>query len=357
MIRNPRISFVTRKWPPSMGGMETYSVKLVEHLREFSEVEPIFLVGNQDGSTPGALRILLFGARAAALLIFVRKPADIVHIGDMASWPLALVAQLRSRKTTIAISAHGTDVSYPDKGGILGRLYEMYLRAGSNLLNAIVFANSPATGKRAQCYGFAKLVTVPLGTDIKPQENPEVGRNILFAGRLIPSKGCAWFIKNVLPALPSDVGLDVAGTIWDENERNALDAPKVRYMGKLERDELVSAYANALCVVVPNIESAMPAFEGFGLVAVEAAAAGGIVVASATSGVEAAVIDGKTGFKCPPEDADAWRQSIKKIAMWSPERRANHIATSIAETQSSFCWQRVAHDTFTGYGWPKHVQT
>ncbi len=334
-----------------MGGMETYSAKLVKNLGEFAEVEPIYLVGNPDGSTPGPLRIILFGARAAVALVFARMPADIVHIGDMASWPLALVGQLRSGKSTIAISAHGTDVSYPDKGGILGLIYGAYMHLGARLLNVIVIANSPATTERARRYGFAKLVTIPLGTDIEPCEIPKVGRNILFAGRLIPSKGCAWFIEKVLPELPNDVGLDVAGTIWDESERTALEKPKVHYLGKLTHSDLVRAYADALCVVVPNIESAKPAFEGFGLVAVEAAAAGGVVVASATTGVEAAVIDGKTGFKCAPESVEAWARTIMQIAAWSPEMRAEHIANSIAEIQSYFNWQRVAQETFDSYGW------
>lgn len=339
-----------------MGGMETYSANLVEQLAEHADVKPIFLAGNRDGSTPSVFAILAFGMHAAASLLFVRNPADIVHIGDMASWPLALVAQLRSRKTTIAISAHGTDVSYPDKGGLLGLLYDIYMRLGARLLNVIVIANSPATCQRAERYGFAKSVSVPLGTDIEPSDDLNVGRNILFAGRLLPSKGCAWFISNVLPRLPADIALNVAGTIWDEGERRALDAPKVHYLGKLDRNELVQAYANALCVVVPNIETAKPAFEGFGLVAVEAAAAGGVVVASGTSGLDAAVIDGKTGIKCPPQDTEAWVEAISQIAGWSPEERAAFISSSLPEVQSYFNWQRVARETFAAYGWTNNVQ-
>ncbi len=339
-----------------MGGMETYSAKLVEQLKSLADVEPIYLAGNRDGSPPGMFAVVAFGLRATASLVFAREPADIVHIGDMASWPLALAAQLRSRKSTIAISAHGTDVSYPDKGGSLGFIYDVYLRLGARFLKVIVIANSPATARRAERYGFAELVSVPLGTDIEPSGDPKVGRNILFAGRLLPRKGCAWFVENVLPKLPAGIEFNVAGTIWDEGERRALNAPKVHYIGKLDREDLVEAYADALCVVVPNIETAKPAFEGFGLVAVEAAAAGGVVVAAATSGLDAAVIDGTTGFKCPPEDIESWVQTITNIAEWSKEERADFIAASLPAVRSFFNWQRVAQETFAAYGWSNDVQ-
>ena len=53
--------FVTRKWPPAMGGMETYCFKLVEELRKRHAVELVALPGAADGSVPGAGQLVRFG--------------------------------------------------------------------------------------------------------------------------------------------------------------------------------------------------------------------------------------------------------------------------------------------------------
>ncbi len=39
------ILFITRKWPPAVGGMETYSVKLSQALQKLSTVEVMALPG------------------------------------------------------------------------------------------------------------------------------------------------------------------------------------------------------------------------------------------------------------------------------------------------------------------------
>lgn len=67
----------------------------------------------------------------------------------MALWPFASIARLRSRRTRIALSAHGTDVSFPLRRGAIARLYELYLKIGARLLpTAVVIANSMASAHR-----------------------------------------------------------------------------------------------------------------------------------------------------------------------------------------------------------------
>ncbi|WP_445666635.1 glycosyltransferase family 4 protein [Fodinibius sp. AD559] len=54
-------------------------------------------------------------------------------------------------------------------------------------------------------------------------------------------------------------------------------------------------------------------WEGFGITAAEAAARGVPVVASEVGGLQEVVIDGKTGFTCPPDDIDCFVESIKRL--------------------------------------------
>jgi len=269
----------------------------------------------------------------------------------MAIWPLALIVRLRRPQTSLVISAHGTDVSYPMRGGLIGGIYGAYLKLGARLLPGIkIIANSKATANISRSYGFDALEIVSLATDQQlVSEKVATGNHLLFAGRLVERKGLAWFVKQVLPLLPSDMRLRVAGTVWDPREEMALNDPRVDFLGRLSQEELRVEYAEALCVVVPNIDVDNAEFEGFGLVAPEGAAAGGVVIAAYHSGLKEAVIDGVTGFHAPPGDADEWQRRIAVIAAWSAIERSEFTAQSVAKTREYFSWKRVAKETLAAY--------
>lgn len=350
MSEQPGILFVSRKWPPAMGGMETYSKALSDALRAHGDVETIVLPGQADGSVPGAGKLLWFGVTAALALLFRRRPPTVTHVADMASWPLALCARIRNLGGRQVLSAHGTDVSYPLRGGIKGRVYGAYLRLGAILLGPVtVLANSAATAEATRQFGYRDIVVIPLAAEVAADGAGERRRSLLFSGRLVTRKGCAWFVRNVMPLLPDDLTLDVAGTVWDDTEAKALDDPRVRYLGRLDQADVFRAYTEALCVVVPNIEMPNGEFEGFGLVALEAAAVGGVVLASRHDGLKEAVIDGVTGFHLPPGDAPAWAEKIREISGWDDDERVRFTRNAKQVCAEKFTWGRVAADTFAAY--------
>ncbi|MCB1355154.1 MAG: glycosyltransferase family 4 protein [Maritimibacter sp.] len=347
----PAVRFVTRKWPPAVGGMETYSKRLTDLLGARCDLDVIALPGRTDGSAPTPAQIVVFGARTFFALAFARPPVDVTHVGDMASWPLGLAARMRSRRTQVVLSAHGTDVSYPARGGLKGRLYGAYLALAHRLLpGAIVLANSGATARAVQGIGFDDVRIVPLAADaLFAGPAPLPGPTLLFAGRLVRRKGLAWFVENVLPLLPDTLRLEVAGTVWDEAEGAALKHPRVKFLGPLPQDALGMKYAGALCVVVPNIDTEIGEFEGFGLVATEAAASGAVVLASAIDGLCEALVDGETGFHLPAGDARAWAEKIAEVAGWDPAERARFLETAQAVSRTRYAWARVAEETFAAY--------
>ena len=232
-----------------------------------------------------------------------------------------------------------------------GTLYGAYLWLGARCLgSAGVIANSAATSERARRHGFRDVTVVPLATDMRPADplRPHE-RFVLFAGRLIERKGCAWFIRNVLPALPGDITLNVAGTIWSKSEGEALRHPRVDYIGPQEPKAIASLYTRALCVVTPNIVLPNGEFEGFGLVATEASACGGVSLASACDGLREAIIDGVTGFHLPAGEPDVWVKKIVEISEWPPETRATFIDRSVTESVARYSWARVAEETIAAY--------
>lgn len=341
--------FVTRKWAPAMGGMETWSVKLAEHLRAIRSIDLIALAGRKNGMPPGMLSLLLFPFTVLRHYFARSEAPKTILLGDMAIWPLALIAALRKGAPQIMIAAHGTDVSYFRRGGVTGSLYGAYLRVGARLLpNAKIIANSRATAEIAAQTGWTDGVVIPLGTMHRDSEpNAHHSGNILFAGRLIQMKGCSWFVREVLPHLPTSIRLQIAGTGWDESEAAVIDDPRVDYLGCLNTDDLTRAYANALCVILPNIEPANGQHEGFGLVAPEAASAGGVVLASDHGGLRDAVIDGETGHLLPVGEAKAWIDAILQTASLSKSERTQFCQNAQAKARQHYSWDRVARSVLS----------
>jgi glycosyltransferase involved in cell wall biosynthesis len=347
---NKNVLFITRKWPPAVGGMETYCVELVAALKTQINLSVEALPGRENGAPPTALALIGFGLRSLVGLASARPKYDVIHAADMAIWPLALAASMRAPGAKVVLSAHGTDVAFANRRGMLPRLYRFYVRLGARLLrNSTVLANSRATATLLERHGFEHREIIPLAAKAAPASAQPPQPYLLFVGRLTKQKGCRWFIENVLPNLPERLSLRVVGPIIDASEKTALAAPRVAYHGPARGEELAQLRREALAVVVPNIDSDPTYFEGFGLAATEASAAGGVALAANVFGLKDAVIDGRTGYLLPASEPEAWVQKITAIADWTQEEREQFITHSVNETAEFFSWSRVARDTLAAY--------
>lgn len=280
-------------------------------------------------------------------MLLTRRRVPLVLVGDAASWPLAVAARVGGAGR-VGIALHGTDVGYGRRRGAKGWLYRRHLRLAGRLLgDTVAIANSAATAEAGRAAGLPPARVVPLATDIRgaPVSGAEADPDrLLFAGRLVRRKGLGWFVAEVLPRLPETTVLHVAGTVWDAAEGAALDHPRVRFLGPLGRDALVAQMRAALAVVVPNIAVETGEFEGFGLVATEAAAAGGLALAACRDGLIEAVRDGETGFLLPSGDAPAWAARIAELRAWDPARRAAFLTRAMAVAAEAYSWDRVARE-------------
>jgi len=350
MRARPKILFLTRKWPPAIGGMEVYARALVRELETRADVDLRALPGRSDGKRPSAFAMLVFGIATAIDIILKGTDADIVHGGDLAMWPLVFIATLRRRGIRAVLSAHGSDISLGFKRGIAAKLYAYYLKLGVFLLPAAaVLANSRATARLCRQCGFANVRVVPLATDVAEEDVPPPEPYILFVGRLIPQKGCAWFIRNVLPLIDERLHLAVAAIVWDEDEEAALKHPRVRFHGPAFGEALRNLRARATAVIVPNLDMGIESFEGFGLTATEGAADGGVVLASDLHGVADAVRHGATGFLLQAGDAQGWAAKIHEVAAWTGGERRSFIENSRAAVARIYSWPRVAEETLDAY--------
>jgi glycosyltransferase involved in cell wall biosynthesis len=125
--------------------------------------------------------------------------------------------------------------------------------------------------------------------------SPEIDEYYLVASRLLPYKRVALAIEACnLIAAP----LVVMGSGPDEARLRRLAGPTVRFAGHVSDDERLRLFARARAVIVPGIED-------FGLVPIEAAAAGRPTVAFAAGGALETVVEGETGifFRDPTASA------------------------------------------------------
>jgi glycosyltransferase involved in cell wall biosynthesis len=137
---------------------------------------------------------------------------------------------------------------------------------------------------------------------------------VLFAGRLEEAKGVrvlmsAW--DRYLARTPSpSLRLVIAGTgiLQPEVAGWAANRPSVRLAGHVTADECTDLMARSRAVMLPSAWA-----EPFGLVAVEAMAAGAPCIAAAHGALPELVTNGVDGTLVPPGDADALAAAIGEV--------------------------------------------
>lgn len=170
-----------------------------------------------------------------------------------------------------------------------------------------IAVNSRYSARRiAQCYGVTPVV-VRLGVDLhrfRPDPGISAQREVLSVGALHPLKGHDTII-DALATLPSAdrVPLRLVADRERVTERRRLEARAaaagvtLRIETRLSEEALRQRYASAAVVAYT------PHREPFGLVALEAMAAGRPVVGVAEGGLPETIVDGETGFLVPREPA------------------------------------------------------
>lgn len=172
---------------------------------------------------------------------------------------------------------------------------------------------------------------------------------LLFVGRLEYEKG----IQDAIAALPrirrSHPGttLVIAGEGTQYGWLRELTVKHrvsraVTFLGKLEHDELIGWLHGADAIVLPS------RYEPFGIIALEAAAAGTPLVTSTAGGLGEAVVDGETGLSFEPGDVAGLANSVRRL-LDDPDATQARAAAARARLTGAFSWQVVADETFRVY--------
>lgn len=308
--------FVTRKFPPSVGGMETLAAGVWRALRRDGAPAYLIALGRSNRNLVWWLPV----TAVRTIYLLARRRAGLVLSGDALTfavlWPL-----LRLFRVPTATMIMGLDVTFDNR--IYRALVHPALRAAPSVL-----AISDATAEAAVAVGVdrSRITVVRLGVevpDVSADDRAEARRAVhaeiglpagavalLTLGRLVRRKGVRWFVSEVVPGLPQRVHYLVAGSgpeqdaIADSAREHGV-GDRVHLLGRVDDDVRERLLRGADLFVQPNV--VVPDdVEGFGLVTIEAAMRGTPVLAADLQGIKDAVVDGSTGWLVPAGDRDAW---------------------------------------------------
>jgi phosphatidylinositol alpha-1,6-mannosyltransferase len=343
---------VTNDFPPKVGGIQNYLWDL------WSRLDPESFVVLTANSESGAATF--DAAQAARGVRIERVPGSILffptpqaqravaecvraHGIDLVLLDPALPLGLLGPRLGIpyGVILHGAEITVPGRLPGARAALARVLRGSSIIVSAGGYPAAEA--RRAAPDLTAPIVEVPPGVDttaVAPPKAPErraararlglpaTGPLLASVSRLVPRKGMDVLIEAANRLAPSYPDLVVAiggdGRERPRLERLAAQSPlDVRVLGRVsdqDRTGLLGA-ADVFVMACRNRWGGLEQ-EGFGIVFLEAAAAGVPQVAGDSGGASEAVLDGVTGLVVgDPSDAGLVAEAIRTLLADPPLRR------------------------------------
>jgi phosphatidyl-myo-inositol dimannoside synthase len=365
------ILIISWNFPPRRGGIEYVVSHLCAGLRKKHSVRVI--TGQAPFPQPaeedvfrapysGLISFSLYTLWRGARLLLRSPNTKVIFGGSVMVTPLVLIlARMFGRKAVV--QAHGLDVIYANRFYqaicvrwlrfcdriVANSRYTAFLVAQKRVHQEIISVIPP--GVQAESF------TGPANVDaIKKEFGLQGKQTILFVGRLARRKGVREFIENsfakIVKKIPNVcfvvVGDNPSESLTHHDDMFGQIKPAlfatgllnhVQLRGALDDDEVIQLYQACDVVVLPALVSTDDT-EGFGIVLLEAAAAGKPAVATRVGGIPDAVEDGKSGILVDPGDYERLSQTL--IDLLSNETARSTMGAYAQERiREVFSWNRV----------------
>ncbi len=356
-----RIWLVSANYPPQVGGVE----QVVSHLARYlaARGDTVTVITSRAGAgrwgrereesgvevhrlylgVPGAgwRSTLLFPLLAPATLLYLlllvrRRPPELLHlhfVDNAAAYALLLSALL---PLPLIASLHGDDVErLPYERPVYRWLLRAVLRRAALVTgcSAALLQAAGATEGRVVANGVSSEQFAPVAA-------PPANGYLLSLARLAPKKGMDVALQAVatLPARHAEIDVVIAG---DGPQRAGLERlagslglrRRVQFRGRVEPEAVPALLAGCRLFVLASRH------EAFGIVLLEAMAAGRPVVATRVGGVPEIIEDGVHGLLVARDDPQALAAAISRL-LDNPELAARLAAQGQVHVQQSFTLQQ-----------------
>lgn len=327
-MKKQRILLITRNLPPLVGGMERLNWHMADELSEYAEVKVVGPTGAAE-IKPKNVQVLESPLKPLGLFMLIAlckafwtavcfKP-NVIIAGSGLTAPLVwLISKLTGAKSVVYL--HGFDIT---------AAHWVYQKIWGPFFKRMdcVIVNSTPTKVLALNAGILEKkmsivhpgVTLPVSAQssnaiqsFKKKYNLEHKKILLSVGRLTTRKGLKEFVENSLAYIVQQEP-DVVLVVVGESPKNSLGAGlqtreeilevarknqienHILFLGVITDNEQLATIYEAADVHVFPVRHIPDDPEGFGMVAIEAAAHGLPTVAFATGGIVDAVKDGTSG--------------------------------------------------------------
>lgn len=351
----------------ALGGVQIHIRQLTKHLQkrghEVLVLAPGDTPGWQEGAcivgrtfdihTNGSVARLAFAPSTMKALEDAMNDfaPDVVHVHEPFALSVGLKAVWSSPAPVVA-----TFHSYFARETLQGRLYSAaapLLRPTWKLLARRLAVSQAARHSAKGRLGKGNVTIVPNGVDVErfaraaPAAGLPPGRKLLFVGRLEPRKGLPFAMEAFAQLAPRYPDLQFL-VVGDGPERDAIDLlplslrKRVHMLGNVSDDALPTYHRASDIFVAPATGG-----ESFGIVLVEAMAAGLPIVASNIVGYREVARDGRESLLVKPADPQALATGISRL-LDHPEECAR-LGANGSQRALDFAWERIVDELETVY--------
>lgn len=328
-----RILQVGKYYPPFLGGMETVLENVVLGLQEAAQEVSVLVAGESDlerretiGSGPHQVQLwrlgnlgvwnsqpLTPGLPAALRRLLTDFRPDIVHL-HMPNPLLAMAWEtLPAGSRPPCVIWHHADITRQKLGRVL---VGPWVRRCLGRSRGVCVSSRSLLEFSSELSGLdTRPRVIPFGLDPAPWNTvaSTFDGPFLFVGRLVPYKGLEVLVQAMTLVPGAELVLVGEGPLSEvlrEKIQHSGLAGRVRLTGSLPIDRVLEIMSRARALVLPSLDAS----ETFGLVQLEAMAAGlPVVISELPTGVGEVGLPDRTCLTVPPGRSDLLAASLARL--------------------------------------------
>ena len=349
--RSSRILFLARRYPPSIGGIQTHCLQLFSRLADRG---PTTLVALRRQSLLHLAWFLPYAWLRCVWALLLRR-VDVVYFGDGVACAVAPFLRLLKGRVRFVTTIFGLEMTFGNRGA------QRLMRHGACCCDRIVVI-SENSRRLAVEWGLPaeRLVTIYVGVEprlVESTRGDELRRDfekrhglsfehadvVLNLGRLVRRKGMAAFLEHGFQLLRDDIILVVAGDGPELPRIQELGAglgtERIIVLGAVDDDTKVMLFDNAGLFIMPNISLADDV-EGYGITPLEAMFVGTPVVAFAVDALVESIREG--GYLVDAGDYTALTDRIHDFFALPPRERREVEDAAREYVRREYGWDLMA---------------